>query len=48
VIQQVLTKASKEDFDVDQTEEMIRDAVSTWAHRKYRRSPLIIPVVIDA
>jgi ribonuclease J len=48
VIQQVLTKASKEDFDVDQTEEMIRDAVSTWAHRKYRRSPLIIPVVVDA
>jgi mRNA degradation ribonuclease J1/J2 len=27
---------------------MIRDAVSTWAHRKYRRSPLIIPVVVDA
>jgi ribonuclease J len=48
VIQRVLTKASKDDIDVEQTEELIKQAVSTWAHRTYRRSPLIIPVVIDA
>ena len=48
VIQRVLTKASKDDIDVEQAEELIKQAVSTWAHRTYRRSPLIIPVVIDA
>jgi ribonuclease J len=48
VIQKVLTKASKEGIDIEQTEELIRDAVATWARRKYRRSPLIIPVIIDA
>jgi ribonuclease J len=48
VIQRVLTKASKEGIDLDQTEELVSQAVATWAHRKYRRSPLIIPVIIDA
>jgi ribonuclease J len=48
VIQKVLTKASKEDIDIEQTEEMISQAVATWAYRTYRRSPLIIPVIIDA
>jgi len=48
VIQRVLTKASKEGIDIEQTEELVRDAVATWARRKYRRSPLIIPVIIDA
>jgi len=48
VIQRVLTKASKEGIDIEQTEEMISQAVATWAHRTYRRSPLIIPVIIDA
>ena len=48
VIEKVLTKASKDDIDVEQTEQLIKQAVSTWAHRTYRRSPLIIPVVIDA
>jgi ribonuclease J len=43
-----LTKASKEDIDIVQTEEMISQAVATWAYRTYRRSPLIIPVIIDA
>jgi ribonuclease J len=48
VIQRVLTKASKEDIDLEQTEELVSQAVATWANRKYRRSPLIIPVIIDA
>jgi ribonuclease J len=48
VIQRVLTKATKEGIDIEQIEELISQAVSTWAHRTYRRSPLIIPVIIDA
>ncbi|MBC7559475.1 MAG: ribonuclease J [Dermatophilaceae bacterium] len=48
VIQRALTKASKEGIDIEQTEELISQAVATWAHRTYRRSPLIIPVIIDA
>ena len=48
VIQRVLTKASREGIDIEQTEELISQAVATWAHRTYRRSPLIIPVIIDA
>ena len=31
-----------------QTEELISQAVATWSYRTYRRSPLIIPVIIDA
>ena len=48
VIQRALTKASKEGIDIEQTEELVSQAVATWAHRTYRRSPLIIPVSIDA
>jgi ribonuclease J len=48
VIQRVLTKASKEGIDIEKTEELVSQAVATWAHRTYRRSPLIIPVIIDA
>jgi ribonuclease J len=48
VIQKVLTKATKEGIDAEQIEELIGQAVATWAHRHYRRSPLIIPVIIDA
>jgi ribonuclease J len=48
VIQKVLTKATKERIDPQQVEELISQAVATWAYRKYRRSPLIIPVIIDA
>jgi len=48
VIQRVLTKAAKEGIDSEQTEELISQAVATWVNRKYRRSPLIIPVIIDA
>jgi ribonuclease J len=48
VIQRALTKASKEGIDIEQTEELVSQAVATWTHRTYRRSPLIIPVIIDA
>jgi ribonuclease J len=48
-IQQALTKATKEGIDdLEQVEDLVRQAVSTWAHRKHRRSPLIIPVIVDA
>jgi Predicted hydrolase of the metallo-beta-lactamase superfamily len=48
VIQKVLTRATKEGMDPEQVEALISQAVSTWAFRKYRRSPLIIPIIIDA
>ena len=48
VIQKVLTTATKEGIDVEQIEELVRQAVATWSYRKYRRSPLIIPIIIDA
>jgi ribonuclease J len=48
VIQKVLTTATKEGTDPEQIEALISHAVGTWAFRKYRRSPLIIPVIIDA
>ena len=48
-IQTALTKAAKDGIeDLDQIEELVRRAASTWAHRTHRRSPLIIPVIIDA
>ncbi|HEX5523197.1 MAG TPA: RNase J family beta-CASP ribonuclease, partial [Pedococcus sp.] len=48
-IQRALTKASKEGIvDLEQIEELVRQAASTWAHRRHRRSPLIIPVIVDA
>ena len=48
-IQRALTKASREGIDeLAQVEELVRREVSLWAHRQHRRSPLIIPVIIDA
>ena len=48
-IQQALTKASNDGVeDLDQIEELVRRATSNWVHRKHRRSPLIIPVIVDA
>ena len=48
-IQKALTSAAKENIqDLDQIEELVRRAVSGWAHRQHRRSPLIIPVIVDA
>jgi ribonuclease J len=48
-IQQALTKASQDGIeDLEQIEDLVRKAASNWVHRKHRRSPLIIPVIIDA
>ena len=48
-VQKALTKATTEGIeDLEQIEDLVRQAVSTWAHRKHRRSPLIIPVIVDA
>ncbi|WP_411284256.1 ribonuclease J [Lapillicoccus sp.] len=48
-IQKALTSAARENIqDLDQIEELVRRAVSAWAHRQHRRSPLIIPVIVDA
>jgi len=48
VIQEVLIRGARENVDGVALEAMIGAAVSAWARRKYRRTPLIIPVVIDA
>ena len=34
--------------DPHQLEQLIGRDIGRWAHRKFRRSPLIIPIVIDA
>ncbi len=48
-IQKVLTKATRDGIeDLAQIEDLVRRAVSTWAHRTHGRSPLVIPVVVDA
>jgi ribonuclease J len=48
-IQAALVKAAKDGIeDLDQIEELVRRAASTWAQRTHRRSPLIIPVIVDA
>ncbi|HET6967457.1 MAG TPA: RNase J family beta-CASP ribonuclease, partial [Ornithinibacter sp.] len=48
-IQKALTKASKDGIeDLEQIEELVRRAASAWAHRVHRRSPLVIPVIVDA
>ncbi len=48
-IQAALTKSARDGIeDLDQIEELVRRAASTWAHRTHRRSPLIIPVIVDA
>jgi ribonuclease J len=49
LIEKALAKAAEEGVDgAIQLEQLIARAVGTWAHRTYRRSPMIIPVVIDA
>ncbi|WP_200961775.1 ribonuclease J [Terrabacter sp. Soil811] len=48
-IQKALTTANKENIeDIEQIEELVRQAMSNWAYRQTRRSPLIIPVIVDA
>ena len=49
VIEKTLARAASEGIgDPHQLEQMIARDVSRWAHRAFRRTPLIIPVVIDA
>ena len=49
LISKALSKAAAEGIgDVVQLEQIIARTVSTWLHRNGRRSPLVIPVVIDA
>ncbi|MEO7753605.1 MAG: ribonuclease J [Terracoccus sp.] len=49
VIQKALTTASNENIeDIEQLEELVRRAMNTWAGRQRKRSPLIIPVIVDA
>jgi ribonuclease J len=48
-IQKALTKASTDRIeDLEQLEELVRRAASSAVHRAHRRSPLIIPVIVDA
>lgn len=49
MLRKTLAKAASEGVgDAHQLEQLIARTVSQWAHRTYRRSPLVIPVVIDA
>jgi len=49
MIEKELARAAEEGVtDVTQLEALIARAVGGWAHRSHRRSPMIIPVVIDA
>ena len=48
-IEKALAKAASEGIgELHQLEELIGRAVASWAQRTYRRTPVIIPVVIDA
>ena len=48
-IQKALTKATRDGIeDLAQIEDLVRRAVSAWAHRTQHRSPLVIPVIVDA
>jgi ribonuclease J len=49
LLRTTLAKAAAEGVgDAHQLEQLIARTVSRWAHRSHRRSPLIIPIVIDA
>ena len=49
LIEKALARAAEEGVGgAIQLEQQISRAVQNWAHRTYRRSPMIIPVVIDA
>ncbi|MGJ7442972.1 RNase J family beta-CASP ribonuclease, partial [Aquipuribacter sp. MA13-13] len=49
MLRKTLAKAASEGIgDAHLLEQLIARTVSTWAHRTYRRSPLVIPVVVDA
>ncbi len=49
LIEKALAKAASERIgDIHQLEQIIARVVSRWAHSDGRRSPIVIPVVIDA
>ncbi|MCW2634112.1 MAG: ribonuclease [Blastococcus sp.] len=49
LIEQALARAADEGVGTAvQLEQLISRAVGNWAHKTYRRSPMIIPVVVDA
>jgi len=49
VIERTLARAASEGIgDARQLEQMLGRDVGRWAHKTFRRSPLIIPIVIDA
>ena len=49
LIEKALARAAEEGVGgAVQLEQLIARAVGQWAHRTYRRSPMIIPIVIDA
>jgi ribonuclease J len=49
VIEKALAHAAAEGIgDAHQLEQMLGREVARWAERKFRRSPLVIPIVIDA
>jgi ribonuclease J len=49
VIEKTLAHAAREGIgDARQLEQMLARDVGRWAHKTFRRTPLIIPIVIDA
>jgi ribonuclease J len=49
LIEDALAKAAAEGIgEQHQLEQLIHRTVSRWAHDTYRRSPVILPIVIDA
>jgi ribonuclease J len=49
VVEKTLAQAAREGIgDPHQLEQLIGRDIGRWSHRKFRRSPLIIPIVIDA
>jgi ribonuclease J len=49
LIEKALARAAEEGVGGSvQLEQLISRAVGQWAHRTYRRTPMIIPIVIDA
>jgi ribonuclease J len=49
VIEKTLAQASQQGIrDIEKLEQLIARDVSRWAQRSFRRTPLIIPVVVDA
>ncbi len=49
LIEKTLAKAAREGIgEQHQLEQLIHRTVTRWAHTTYRRSPIILPIIIDA